>query len=353
MRPLTVLLVGGVLRSDPRAPRATSRSSRSSCTWPRCSTTTSSTTARSGAAATTPRRIWGNAVSVLAGDLLLTHALERTAAVGRPPCWRTSSRPCGAWSTARSCSSAGATRLDVREDVYFRVVRRQDGVALRLGRARGRRRSRGRRPEAVARARGVRRSRRRRLSARRRRARLRRRSARHGQGALRRPGRGQAHVAADPRDRVAARARGRRRSGARRATSQRGRAARGGGARVGRVRRRAGAGARGDGARAGRARRVPAGRRRATCLAAIASELASRAAEPRGLANARTISGKARDSSERSGPPRRPSATSSAGSSSSGASSATWGASGRCSTCRPTRSAPRTCARRSSFRAAR
>src|SRR6478736_2476083 len=32
----------------------------------------------------TARRVWGNAVSVLAGDLLLTHSLERTSAVGKP-----------------------------------------------------------------------------------------------------------------------------------------------------------------------------------------------------------------------------------------------------------------------------
>ena len=70
----------------------------------------------------TPRRIWGNAVSVLAGDLLLTRALERTAAAALP-------RVLGdLFATLRRLVDGeivqlrGRTRLDPREDVYFRIV---------------------------------------------------------------------------------------------------------------------------------------------------------------------------------------------------------------------------------------
>src|SRR5581483_1069250 len=70
----------------------------------------------------TSRRIWGNAVSVLAGDLLLTHALERTAAVapGAPLA--------DLFATLRRLVDGevvqlrGRTALDVREEVYFRIV---------------------------------------------------------------------------------------------------------------------------------------------------------------------------------------------------------------------------------------
>jgi octaprenyl-diphosphate synthase len=71
----------------------------------------------------TPRRLWGNAVSVLAGDLLLTHALERTAAAA----------PHGVlldlFATLRRLVDGeivqlrGRTVLDPREEVYFRIVR--------------------------------------------------------------------------------------------------------------------------------------------------------------------------------------------------------------------------------------
>jgi octaprenyl-diphosphate synthase len=71
----------------------------------------------------TSRRIWGNAVSVLAGDLLLTHALERTAAVAPGEVLA------GLFATLRRLVDGevvqlrGRTRLDSREEVYFRIVR--------------------------------------------------------------------------------------------------------------------------------------------------------------------------------------------------------------------------------------
>ena len=84
-------------------------------------------------------------------------------------------------------------------------------------------------------------------------------------------------------------------------------------------------------------------RRRAKCSRIVATELTTRTSVD-------VVPGSRRASEEdarrarRCGRAKRWSATSSAGSSSSGASSATWGASGPCSTCRPSRSPPKICA---------
>ncbi|CAN5788747.1 polyprenyl synthetase family protein [soil metagenome] len=75
----------------------------------------------------TARRIWGNAVSVLAGDLLLTHALERTAHASPGPVLTE------LFSTLRSLVDGeivqlrGRTRLDLAEATYFGIV--QDKTA--------------------------------------------------------------------------------------------------------------------------------------------------------------------------------------------------------------------------------
>jgi octaprenyl-diphosphate synthase len=71
----------------------------------------------------TPRRLWGNAVSVLAGDLLLTHALERTAACAPPPVLADLFATLRRLVDGEVIQLRGRTQLDVREEVYFRVVR--------------------------------------------------------------------------------------------------------------------------------------------------------------------------------------------------------------------------------------
>jgi octaprenyl-diphosphate synthase len=69
-----------------------------------------------------PRRIWGNAVSVLAGDLLLTHALERTAAVGSPPVLADLFATLRRLVDGEIVQLKGRTHLDPSEDAYFRIV---------------------------------------------------------------------------------------------------------------------------------------------------------------------------------------------------------------------------------------
>lgn len=71
---------------------------------------------------TTPRRVWGNAVSVLAGDLLLTHALERTAAAAGPVVLGDLLATLRRLVDGEVVQLRGRTRLDLSEDVYFRVV---------------------------------------------------------------------------------------------------------------------------------------------------------------------------------------------------------------------------------------
>jgi octaprenyl-diphosphate synthase len=70
----------------------------------------------------TPRRLWGNAVSVLAGDLLLTHALERTAAIGSPPALADLFATLRRLVDGEVVQLRGRTHLDPSEDVYFRIV---------------------------------------------------------------------------------------------------------------------------------------------------------------------------------------------------------------------------------------
>jgi octaprenyl-diphosphate synthase len=68
------------------------------------------------------RRVWGNAVSVLAGDLLLTHALERTlraAPVLLPSLIATLRR----LVDGEIVQLRGRTRIDLAETTYFTVVR--------------------------------------------------------------------------------------------------------------------------------------------------------------------------------------------------------------------------------------
>jgi len=71
----------------------------------------------------TPRRIWGNAVSVLAGDLLLTHALERTATAAPQPVLSDLFTTLRRLVDGEVVQLRGRGRLDPREEVYFRIVR--------------------------------------------------------------------------------------------------------------------------------------------------------------------------------------------------------------------------------------
>jgi octaprenyl-diphosphate synthase len=71
---------------------------------------------------TTPRRIWGNAVSVLAGDLLLTHALERTAASAPATVLSDLFATLRRLVEGEVVQLRGRTKLDLREEVYFRIV---------------------------------------------------------------------------------------------------------------------------------------------------------------------------------------------------------------------------------------
>jgi octaprenyl-diphosphate synthase len=71
----------------------------------------------------TSRRIWGNAVSVLAGDLLLTHALERTATAAPRSVLTDLFATLRRLVDGEVVQLRGRGQLDAREEVYFRIVR--------------------------------------------------------------------------------------------------------------------------------------------------------------------------------------------------------------------------------------
>jgi octaprenyl-diphosphate synthase len=72
---------------------------------------------------TTSRRIWGNAVSVLAGDLLLTQALQRTSAAAPQSVFPDLLVTLRRLVNGEIVQLSGRHRLDASEDLYFQVVR--------------------------------------------------------------------------------------------------------------------------------------------------------------------------------------------------------------------------------------
>ncbi len=70
----------------------------------------------------TSRRIWGNAVSVLAGDLLLTHALERTNRAAPGDTLSEMFATLRRLVDGEVVQLRGRTQLDSSEATYFRVV---------------------------------------------------------------------------------------------------------------------------------------------------------------------------------------------------------------------------------------
>jgi octaprenyl-diphosphate synthase len=71
----------------------------------------------------TARTVFGNAVSVLAGDLLLTHALERTSAVAPPVVLRELFATLRRLVDGEVIQLRGRSEIDVRPATYFTVVR--------------------------------------------------------------------------------------------------------------------------------------------------------------------------------------------------------------------------------------
>jgi octaprenyl-diphosphate synthase len=68
------------------------------------------------------RRVWGNAVSVLAGDLLLTHALERTAAAAPGPTMADLVTTLRRLVDGEVIQLRGRVELSVSESVYFAII---------------------------------------------------------------------------------------------------------------------------------------------------------------------------------------------------------------------------------------
>jgi octaprenyl-diphosphate synthase len=68
------------------------------------------------------RIVWGNAVSVLAGDLLLTHALERTRRVATPGVLEELLSTLRKLVDGEVVQLRGRTTLDVRRATYFQIV---------------------------------------------------------------------------------------------------------------------------------------------------------------------------------------------------------------------------------------
>jgi octaprenyl-diphosphate synthase len=69
------------------------------------------------------RCVWGNGISVLAGDLLLTHALERAARLEHPALLQLLLRTLRRLVDGEIVQLRGRVQLDLTQDTYFEVVR--------------------------------------------------------------------------------------------------------------------------------------------------------------------------------------------------------------------------------------
>ena len=76
------------------------------------------------------RKVWGNAVSVLAGDLLLTHALDRTFSAA-PAALSDLLTTLRRLVDGEIIQLRGRARLDTTEEVYFRIL--EDKTASLFG----------------------------------------------------------------------------------------------------------------------------------------------------------------------------------------------------------------------------
>ncbi len=171
------------------------------------------------------RRVWGNAVSVLAGDLLSTHALERTAAVARHYDEKNATmtellRTLRRLVDGEVVQLRGRTTLEASESVYLQSSKERPRRSFRGRRARVRERAVRARRRWKRSATSVTR-RRRRVSAGRRCARLPGRSVGDGQEAPRRFARREADSPAHRRAREESDARARARRAPVKATTAR------------------------------------------------------------------------------------------------------------------------------------
>ena len=108
-----------------------SRRPPSWCTWPRLLHDDVIDDGQERRGRPTSRRIWGNAVSVLAGDLLLTHALERTAASAPAPVLSDLFATLRRLVDGEVVQLRGRLRLDPRAVELRHVENRVNGEILR------------------------------------------------------------------------------------------------------------------------------------------------------------------------------------------------------------------------------
>ena len=107
-------------RGDGPHPRSPRRSS--SCTPPRCCTTTWSTRATTRRGKKTARMLWGNQASVLVGDFLLGQAFRMMVDVGSLPVLKILSNAAAVIAEGEVMQLAAAKNTATTEDEYLAII---------------------------------------------------------------------------------------------------------------------------------------------------------------------------------------------------------------------------------------